>query len=112
VANGIKSGRELAALRSLFATRLPSGAFPTGRFFAAFASGFAVGPRAVAFVAFAGLDLGLGTLTPIGRQGAPYVVNFIDLSTDLLETLHQSRSVPYFEAACPGCLTEHDSGHV
>jgi hypothetical protein len=35
-----------------------------------------------------------------------------DLSTDFLETLHQLRSLPYFEAACPGCLTEHDSSHV
>src|SRR5687768_15336579 len=72
----MKSGRGLAALRPFFAGRLPSGALPSSCFLAAFAGGFALGfwPRPVAFVALAGLDLGLGTLPPIRGQGAADIV--------------------------------------
>ena len=76
VAKGMKSGSVLAALRPFLARRLPSGAFPTGSFLAAFAGCFPFGfwSWPIAFVAFAGLDLSLGMPSPIRGQGSADII--------------------------------------
>src|SRR4051812_46414711 len=71
-----------------FTGRLPSGAFPTSCFRAAFASGFALRFRAgvVAFVTLAGLDFGLGMLSPIRGQGSADIVGFNERRAALVAT--------------------------
>jgi hypothetical protein len=65
---------------------LPTGALPTNCFLAALAGGFALGFRArpVAFVALAGLDLGLGMLPPIRGQGSADIVGFNERRAQLV----------------------------
>src|SRR5688500_6753695 len=80
----MKSGRGLAALRPFLAGRLPSGAFPTSCFLAAFAGGFALRTRPVAFVAFARLRDSLGTLPPIRGQGPADIVGLNERRAQLV----------------------------
>ena len=82
---GMKSGSaELLLARDLPARGLPRGAFLTGCFLTASTGGFALWPRPITFVAFAGFDFGLSAFPPIRGQGPADIVGFSKRRAELV----------------------------